>query len=99
MAEVKLLAGLRARVGAGSLRVDVGDVRELLSVLAERGGPALSEALYADPARGARPEASRDLRVLVNGRSIAFLQGLDTPLGAEDRVTVHLAGARGHPGG
>ena len=41
----------------------------------------------------------RDLRILVNGRSMAFLQGLDTPLEKRDKVTVHLTGARGFPGG
>ncbi len=41
----------------------------------------------------------RDVEVLVNGRNIAFLAGLDTPLTAEDRVTVFVHGARGYPGG
>lgn len=42
---------------------------------------------------------NHDLEVLVNGRNIAFLAGLDTPLAAADRVTVFLHGARGYPGG
>ena len=42
---------------------------------------------------------SVDLRFLVNGRSIQFLDGFDTELAQDDTVTLHLAGARGYPGG
>jgi hypothetical protein len=42
---------------------------------------------------------SRDLRVLVNGRSVAFLEGLETPVGESDYVTLHFSGIRGFPGG
>jgi molybdopterin converting factor small subunit len=44
-------------------------------------------------------DLNRDIAVLVNGRNIAFLDGLDTSLTATDRVTVFLHGARGYPGG
>ncbi len=40
-----------------------------------------------------------DIEVLVNGRNIAFLAGLDTRLDEDDRVTVFFNGARGYPGG
>ena len=98
MAEVKLLGGLRSKVGAESLRVDADTVGELLDQLVERGGQALTVLFYEDP-RGEPLVPHRDLRVLVNGRSIGFLQGLDTALEKRDRVTVHLTGARGYPGG
>ena len=98
MADVHLLGPLRRRLGAESLRIAAGDVRGVLDGLIERGGDALAGLVYADPDHDA-PELHRDLRVLVNGRSILFLEGLATAVSAEDRVTVHLIGARGYPGG
>ena len=98
MVDVRLLGGLRSKVGADSLRLAADEVREVLEALIARGAADLPALLYADP-RADPPEAHRDLRILVNGRSIAFLGGLDTPLQDDDKVTVHLSGARGHPGG
>ena len=98
MVSVLLLAGLRERMGSARLELPAGRVRELLDELVRRGGDELARACYADPA-APLPTPSRDLRVLVNGRSIQFLDGLDTPLEAADTVTIHLAGARGWPGG
>ncbi len=98
MPEVKLLGGLRSKVGAESLKVDADSVHELLDELVERGGQALTVLFYEDPL-GDPLVPHRDLRILVNGRSIAFLSGLDTPLEKKDKVTVHLTGARGFPGG
>lgn len=98
MVSVLLLAGLRERVGSATLELPAGRVRELLEELVSRGGDELARAFYADPAAQV-PTPSRDLRVLVNGRSIRFLDGLETELDAQDAVTVHLAGARGWPGG
>lgn len=53
--------------------------------------------LFYDDPRADPLEPHRDLRVLVNGRSIAFLRGLDTPLRDSDAVTVGLGGGRGAP--
>ncbi len=39
------------------------------------------------------------LSVLVNGRNISFLKGLETPLGEGDEVTVYRFGMTGWPGG
>jgi len=94
MVEVRLLGGLRSKVGAESLRLSADEVREVLEALIERGAVDLPALFYADPGADP-PEPHRDLRVLVNGRSIAFLGGLDTPLDDEDKVTVHLGGAGG----
>ena len=44
-------------------------------------------------------QLNRDIEVLVNGRNIAFLGGVETPLSTDDRVTIFLHGARGYPGG
>lgn len=96
MPEVKLLGALREAIGGTSLRVEAREVRELLDALVTRAGQELGALLYDSRAPA---EPHRDLRVLVNGRSIAFLDGLETPLSPTDRVTVHLAGARGYPGG
>ena len=40
-----------------------------------------------------------DLRVLVNGRSIQWLDGMDTRADEGDVVTLHYSGVRGFPGG
>lgn len=43
--------------------------------------------------------ANEDLRVLVNGRSIAFLEGIATALESDDVMSVYFTGIRGFPGG
>lgn len=98
MAEVKLLGGLRSKVGTEIIKADAPNVRALLDVLIEKGGQALTVLFFDDP-QAKPPLAHRDLRILVNGRSIAFLDGLETALEKRDKVTVHLSGARGYPGG
>ncbi len=95
---VKLLAGLRDVLGNDRLELPAVRLCELLVALGERGGAELARRLWADPA-ALPPEPNRDLRVLVNGRDMRFLAGLETSLGADDVVTLHLAGARGWPGG
>jgi molybdopterin converting factor small subunit len=95
MPEVRLLGGLRDLIGESSVHFDAPAVRELLEEVSKRGGEAMAKLLYDED--GISP--SQDLRVLVNGRSMAFLAGLDTKLQAADTVTLHLAGARGYPGG
>lgn len=42
---------------------------------------------------------NEDLRVLVNGRAIAFLKGTETALAAKDVMSVFYTGIRGFPGG
>jgi len=39
------------------------------------------------------------LSILVNGRNISFLKGLETPLGEGDEVTIYRFGMTGWPGG
>ena len=69
------------------------ELQAALDAAAARGGEPMSALLFEGD------EMHEDLRVLVNGRSILFLQGLDTALTEHDTVTVHFAGARGYPGG
>jgi molybdopterin converting factor small subunit len=95
MPEVRLLGGLRDLMGGRSVDCEALIVRELLEEVSARGGGAASALIY--DADGITP--SRDLRILVNGRSVAFLAGFDTKLSPADTVTLHLAGARGYPGG
>jgi molybdopterin converting factor small subunit len=95
MPEVRVLGGLRRVLGSSTVRARASVVRELLQELAQRGGAPAMALLFEKG--GALP--NRDLRILVNGRSIAFLEGLETKLGDEDAVTLHFTGARGFPGG
>jgi molybdopterin converting factor small subunit len=93
--EIRLLGGLRDVVGERAMKSSATVVRALLEEISTRGGDAAAVLLYDET--GTAP--SQDLRILVNGRSISFLARLDTTLCADDTVTVHLAGARGYPGG
>lgn len=84
---LRVLGGLR-RFGVRERRVGGATVH---AVLAEAQIP--DGLLFPDGC------LNRDIEVLVNGRNIAFLAGLDTSLDDGDRVTVFLHGARGYPGG
>lgn len=87
MPRLKVLSGLR-RFGGAEHAVEGQTVREVL-----RHAHVPATLLFPDG------ELNRDIEVLVNGRNISFLSGLDTELGTDDRVTVFLHGARGYPGG
>lgn len=87
MPVLKFLGGLR-RLAKGPQPVTAETVRSAL-----RAAALPQQILFPDH------ELNRDLEVLVNGRNIAFLSGLDTALEADDQVTVFLHGARGYPGG
>lgn len=113
MPVVRLLGGpLRRLLGGKQVGVRSGAVGALLEQLIESGGDELAAMLFEPPSRaeldsgiengGGRDDArvlSRDLRVLVNGRSVAFLDGLETLVGESDAVTLHFSGIRGFPGG
>lgn len=84
---LRLLGGLR-RFGGRTQSVPGDTVTAVLAASAIP--PAL---LFPDG------QLNHDIEVLVNGRNITFLAGLETPLSANDRVTIFLHGARGYPGG
>jgi molybdopterin converting factor small subunit len=84
---LKLLGGLR-RFGAAPMQVGGSTVRAVLE-----------QSSVPDALLFPGDELNRDIEVLVNGRNISFLSGLQTPLSNDDRVTVFLHGARGYPGG
>jgi molybdopterin converting factor small subunit len=87
--------GLRRLVGGAEFELPGETVGALLGALAERGGETLRRQLFTDDAQ----HLNRDARILVNGRNAALLDGLATPLGERDTVTVYFFGARSFPGG
>lgn len=87
MPTLKLLGGLR-RFGRASMPVGGATVADVL-----KEAPVPQQLLFPDGS------LNRDIEVLVNGRNIAFLAGLDTEVAEDDRVTIFLHGARGYPGG
>jgi molybdopterin converting factor small subunit len=87
MPVLKLLGGLR-RCGAGARSLPGASVREVLKRAPVPHGLLLPNG-----------SLNRDVEILVNGRNISFLAGLDTSLEPDDRVTVFFHGARGFPGG
>jgi molybdopterin converting factor small subunit len=93
MALVILLGGLRRMAGRARVRVEAGTVGILLAGLGVAIGQEAAAAVY----REGRLE--QDVEILVNGRHIQFLGGLDTPLRPEDQVTIFQSGLRGFPGG
>lgn len=93
--QVKLLGGMRALLGAKTVDVAATAVGDLLDELVARGGQRVAALLFASDGR----TPHEDLRVLVNGRNVRFLDGWHTSLRAQDTVTIHFSGARGYPGG
>jgi len=99
VARVRVLGtGLRTLCGGRELSVEADHVRTLLVELCSRGGDELTKLLFGE-ADAEGPALHPDLRVLVNGRDVSFLAGLDTSLDASDSVTLHQTGARSFPGG
>ncbi|MEM2977669.1 MAG: ubiquitin-like small modifier protein 1 [Candidatus Hadarchaeales archaeon] len=82
MVRVKFFAKFRELAGTGEMEVEAGDVRSLLRVLREKKR-GLGEALLED---SERMSLRKTVKVLVNGREIRWLKGLDTPLGEKDVV-------------
>lgn len=87
MAIVRLMGGLR-RFGEAEARCPGATV-----------GQALRASGIPPDLVAPGGQLNPDLVVLRNGRNVAFLAGLDTPVEGEDRVAVFLHGARGFPGG
>jgi molybdopterin synthase sulfur carrier subunit len=81
---VKFFATIRTYTGETARQIDdaPADLRELLTALAGRYGTSFRRAVFA----GA--ELNGEIIILVNGRNVLYLQKLDTPLGADDEVSV-----------
>jgi MoaD family protein len=54
----------------------------LLETLAARYGTAFRRAVFAGD------ELGGEIIILVNGRNVLYLQGIDTPLNASDEVSI-----------
>jgi molybdopterin synthase sulfur carrier subunit len=85
---VRVFATLRPLVGAKELDVAVGagdTVRDMLETLIALH-PPLGERVLDDDG-----DVQGSVHVLVNGRSISFLDGLETIVGEGDRVALFPA--------
>ena len=96
MATVSFLGKLRSVTGVAIEQVEVSGVGQALEAITEKFGRDLSELIYTE---GNGNEPSKDIYILVNGKNIDFLDGVDTDLQPEDRITILYHGARGYPGG
>jgi molybdopterin synthase sulfur carrier subunit len=81
---VKYFATIRTYTGEAARRIDdaPADVRELLTMLAARYGTTFRRAVFAGA--GLNPEVI----ILVSGRNVLHLKGLDTPLDASDEISI-----------
>ncbi len=93
MAEVRFLGPIRKAAGLATFGIDAGTIEELLEQLRRLMSPFFQEFLF----QGGK--LREDVEVLVNGRNIAFLDGLQTALTPFDQVTLFINGVRGFPGG
>lgn len=80
---VQLFATLREVTGTSRLRVEATSVREVLSSLCVTYGDTLRRHLFTPGG-----QLQETIAVLVNGRNIRFVQGLDTELRSGDVVTL-----------
>ena len=81
---VKYFATIRSLTGEQERRIDSrpGDLRELLTQLAERYGRLFRRTVFdGDALHG-------EIIILVNGRNVRHLQGADTPLGEDDEISI-----------
>ena len=81
---VKYFATIRKYTGEAERHLDdaPADLRELLTALAGRYGASFRRAVF----RGG--ELSGEIIILVNGRNVLYLQGLDSPVKADDEVSI-----------
>lgn len=81
---VKYFATIRTYTGETERRVEdaPADLRELVTALAGRYGTSFRRAVFSDD------ELNGEVIILVNGRNVLYLQGLDTPLKADDEVSI-----------
>lgn len=63
-------------------------VLELLENLCDHYGKELTKWIFAPPVAGKKKELSGNILILVNGRAIEHLAGIDTPLKESDEVAI-----------
>ena len=81
------ILGLKQVIGQRLTEIDLphgSTVEDLLTYLKENWGDKLSTHLF-DPASGA---VLPYVRIMVNGQTIQFLEGMDTPLKEGDEVLI-----------
>lgn len=81
--EVELLSFLQRAAGASRVEMEAATVAQLLAALTSRYGETFRRELMTPEGR-----LKPGIAVLVNGRNINFLQGLDTSLSPGDKVTI-----------
>lgn len=80
---VKFFAFIRDYTGSKEVYIDsCNTLRELLYKLCSKYGKRLSERLFNGDS------LSEDIIIMVNGRHIEHLQGLDTILGEKDEISI-----------
>jgi molybdopterin synthase sulfur carrier subunit len=91
---VRFLARFRELLGLQGLqvRVQVGNVRSLLGALCAELGETFVNAVY-DPISG---ELRSDVLIMVNGRNMLAIEGLETKLGEGDVVVLLTPVGGGH---
>jgi len=85
MAEVRFLGPIRKAAGMATFGIDAGTVEELLEKLRGLMGPGFQELVFQGG------QLKPDVEVVVNGRSVASLDGLKTALSPFDQVTLSLS--------
>jgi MoaD family protein len=81
--QVRVYATLRDLVNAKTIELEVAETTDVRRLLKQAGAayPGLGEKLWNE-----RGELSQSVQVLVNGRAINHLQGLETPVCPDDRI-------------
>ena len=83
--KVKFFSSFRDRAGKASVEVEAGTAGELLDSLLESHGQ-LKGSLIKDTDSGRKIKSG--VTVMVNGRNVKFLDGLDTELEDGDTVAI-----------
>ena len=83
--QLRVYATLRDLVGGSVIEVDVPQVTDVRHVLQQAAAayPQLGAKLWDEDGR-----LNRSINVLVNGRSIQFLAGLETPVQSDDNLSL-----------
>jgi sulfur-carrier protein len=85
--KVRTILTLKTIMGSGEMELPVSEgstLGQLITTLVKRFGDELASQLYGPDSKSLRPY----IRLMVNGRDIAFLEGMDTVLCNGDEVLV-----------
>lgn len=84
---VALFASLREIVGKKEIEIEVREntnVREILELLGKRYAQEVLKRVLDEEQKG----LSRNYMILIDGRNIQLLDGLDTKLRGDERITI-----------